>query len=202
MLAPAAAGSSSSVTVTASWAMVEVRSVCFTFCGIPIVALDARLETGVDLCLATAKGRSPDLAETGLKDITRTRQQRRQRAGPDDRAPCLCIDRRRTVPGGATQAIGLDGPRDSAASQRELLRGPEREASGRFFERGLTSLEASTRIDLGLCGEWRAPARLHANVDRGSRELRREHADAPWGMAKSFDAIYHVARARGIEVES
>jgi hypothetical protein len=28
-----------------------------------------------------------------------------------------------------------------------------------------------------------------------------EPADAPWDMAKSFDAIYHVARARGVEVE-
>ena len=60
---------------------------------------------------------------------------------------------------------------------------------------------ASTRIDLGPCGEWRAPARLDANVERASRELRREPADAPWDMAKSFDAIYHVARARGVEVE-
>jgi len=33
------------------------------------------------------------------------------------------------------------------------------------------------------------------------RELCREHANAPWDMAKSFDAIYHVATARGVEVE-
>lgn len=65
----------------------------------------------------------------------------------------------------------------------------------------MTSLEASKRIDLGPYGEWRAPARLHANVERAYRELRNGPADAPWDMAKSFDAIYHVARARGIEVE-
>ena len=111
-------------------------------------------------------------------------------------------DRRRSVPGERPEAVELEGFRESAARQRELLRGPEREESGRCFERGLTSLEASKRMNLGPYAEWRAPARLHANVDRGSRELRREHADAPWGMAKSFDAIYHVARARGIEVES
>jgi hypothetical protein len=76
-----------------------------------------------------------------------------------------------------------------------------REESGRCFERGLTSLEASTRIDVGPYAEWRAPARLYANVERAFREFRNEPPDAPWDMAKSFDAIYHVARARGIEVE-
>jgi len=65
----------------------------------------------------------------------------------------------------------------------------------------LTSLEASRRIDEGPYGEWRAPARLYANAERACREFRIEPADAPWDMAKSFDAIYHVARARGIEVE-
>jgi hypothetical protein len=54
---------------------------------------------------------------------------------------------------------------------------------------------------VGPYGEWRAPARLYANVERAYREFRNEAADAPWDMAKSLDAIYHVARARGIEVE-
>jgi glyoxylase-like metal-dependent hydrolase (beta-lactamase superfamily II) len=61
--------------------------------------------------------------------------------------------------------------------------------------------EASKRIDLGPYAEWRAPARLYANVERAYRELRHEPADTPWDMAKTFDAIYAVARARGIEVE-
>jgi cyclase len=76
-----------------------------------------------------------------------------------------------------------------------------REESKRCFELGLTSLEASTRIPWGPYGEWRAPARLWANVERAYRELRNEPADAPWDKAKSFDAIYRVARARGVEVE-
>jgi hypothetical protein len=33
------------------------------------------------------------------------------------------------------------------------------------------------------------------------RELRNEPDDAPWDMAKSFDAIYAVTRTRGLEVE-
>ncbi len=76
-----------------------------------------------------------------------------------------------------------------------------REEAGRCFERGLTSLQASKRIDLGPYGGWRGPARLFANVERAYRELRHEPADAPWDMPATFDAIYEVARARRCQVE-
>jgi glyoxylase-like metal-dependent hydrolase (beta-lactamase superfamily II) len=76
-----------------------------------------------------------------------------------------------------------------------------RDESRRFFEQGLTALEASKRIDLGPYGAWRGPARLYLNVERAYREFRSEPPDAHWDAAKSFDAIYEVAKARGIEVE-
>jgi hypothetical protein len=76
-----------------------------------------------------------------------------------------------------------------------------REESMRFFERGLSSLEASKRIDLGTYADWRAPARLYLNVERAYREFRNEPADAPWNSMTTYDAIYKVARARGLEVE-
>jgi len=76
-----------------------------------------------------------------------------------------------------------------------------RSESKRCFEQGLTSLEASKRIDLGPYGEWKAPARLYLNVERAYREFRKESEDAPWDKAKSFDLIVDVAKARGIEVE-
>jgi len=76
-----------------------------------------------------------------------------------------------------------------------------REESKRYFDQGLTSLEASKRIDLGPYGEWKAPARLYLNVERAYREFRKESEDAPWDKAKSFDLIVDVAKARGIEVE-
>ena len=76
-----------------------------------------------------------------------------------------------------------------------------REQAMRWFERGLTSLDASKRIDLGPYGAWRSPARLYANVERAYREFRSEPADAPWDMTATFDAIYEVAKARGCEVE-
>jgi glyoxylase-like metal-dependent hydrolase (beta-lactamase superfamily II) len=76
-----------------------------------------------------------------------------------------------------------------------------REESQRCFEQGLTALDASKRIDLGTYGAWRAPARLFANVERAYREFRGEPADAPWDMAKTFDGIYRVAKAKGVAVE-
>ena len=73
--------------------------------------------------------------------------------------------------------------------------------SKRCFEQGLTSLEASKRIDFGPYGAWRAPARIYLNVERAYREFRNEPEDKPWESAKSFDLIYEVAKARGIAIE-
>jgi cyclase len=72
-----------------------------------------------------------------------------------------------------------------------------RDESKRCFEQGLSSLEASKRIDLGPYGAWRAPARLYLNVERAYREFRHEPEDKPWDAAKSLDLIYDVAKSRG-----
>jgi hypothetical protein len=69
------------------------------------------------------------------------------------------------------------------------------------FDAGLTALEAAKRIEFGPYGEWRAPARLYMNVERAYREVRSQPADAPWDTAATFDAIYQVAKAKGIAVE-
>jgi len=76
-----------------------------------------------------------------------------------------------------------------------------RDESRKCFEEGLTSLDAAKRIEFGPYGEWRAPARLYMNVERAYREFRNEPPDAPWDAARTFDAIYKVAKAKGIEVE-
>jgi glyoxylase-like metal-dependent hydrolase (beta-lactamase superfamily II) len=76
-----------------------------------------------------------------------------------------------------------------------------REESGRCFGQGLTSLEAAKRIDLGPYAAWHGPARLYVNVERAFREFRHEPADAPWDPATTFDAVYEVAKARGIDFE-
>ncbi len=38
---------------------------------------------------------------------------------------------------------------------------------------GLTSLEASKRVDFGPYSEWRRPTRLYANVERAYLEFRK-----------------------------
>jgi glyoxylase-like metal-dependent hydrolase (beta-lactamase superfamily II) len=76
-----------------------------------------------------------------------------------------------------------------------------RDESRTCFDAGLTSLEAAKRIEFGPYGEWRAPARLYMNVERAYREFRHEPPDAPWDFAPTFDAIYQVAKTRGIEAE-
>jgi glyoxylase-like metal-dependent hydrolase (beta-lactamase superfamily II) len=76
-----------------------------------------------------------------------------------------------------------------------------RDESKRCFDHGLTSLEASKKIDFGPYAAWRAPARIYLNVERAYREFRNEPEDKPWDSAKSFDLIYKVAKARGIAVE-
>jgi len=76
-----------------------------------------------------------------------------------------------------------------------------RDESRKHFDAGLTSLEAAKKIEFGTYGEWRAPARLYMNVERAYREFRNEPPDKPWDSAKSFDAIYRVAKARGLSVE-
>jgi cyclase len=76
-----------------------------------------------------------------------------------------------------------------------------RDESRKCFEDGMPALEAAKRIEFGPYGEWRAPARLYMNVERAYREFRNEPADKPWNSAATFDAIYQVAKAKGIEVE-
>jgi glyoxylase-like metal-dependent hydrolase (beta-lactamase superfamily II) len=76
-----------------------------------------------------------------------------------------------------------------------------RDESKRCFDAGLTSLEAAKRIEFGPYAEWRAPARLYMNVERAYREFRNEPPDASWDSPATFDAIYRVAKAKGIEVE-
>jgi hypothetical protein len=39
------------------------------------------------------------------------------------------------------------------------------------------------------------------NVERAYREFRNEPPDAAWDQEATFDAIYQVAKARGIEAE-
>ena len=76
-----------------------------------------------------------------------------------------------------------------------------REESRRCFAQGLNALAAAKRIGFGPYREWRSPARLFANVESAYREFRNELMHAPSDTANTFNSIYEVAKARGIEVE-
>lgn len=91
---------------------------------------------------------------------------------------------------------GVDGVKEMKAYLQYV-----HDESKRCFDSGLSSQEAARQIDFGPYAEWRAPARLYMNVERAYREFRNEPPDAPWDMAGTFDAIYHVAKSRRISIE-
>jgi cyclase len=91
---------------------------------------------------------------------------------------------------------GIDGATEMKAYLQYL-----RDESKQCFDAGLSALEAAKRIEFGPYGEWRAPARLYMNVERAYREFRHDPPDAPWNTPATFDAIYQVAKAKGIEIE-
>jgi len=76
-----------------------------------------------------------------------------------------------------------------------------RDESKKCFDEGLDSLDAAKKIEFGPYSEWIAPARLYMNVERAYREFRGEPPDTPWDSPGTFDAIYKVAKAKGVEVE-
>jgi glyoxylase-like metal-dependent hydrolase (beta-lactamase superfamily II) len=107
----------------------------------------------------------------------------------------IWLDPEVIVPGHGP-VCGIEGAMEMKAYLEHV-----REEASRCFARGLTSLEASKRIDLGPYGAWRSPARVYASVERAYREFRSEPADGPWDMTATFDAMYELAKERGYEVE-
>lgn len=91
---------------------------------------------------------------------------------------------------------GIEGVREMKAYLQYIW-----DESKKCFDAGVSSLDAAKRIEFGPYGEWRAPARLFLNVERAYREFRNEPPDAPWDSPATFDAVYQVAKAKGIEVE-
>jgi glyoxylase-like metal-dependent hydrolase (beta-lactamase superfamily II) len=87
---------------------------------------------------------------------------------------------------------GVEGPKKMKAYLEYV-----RAESQRFFEQGLSALEAAKRIDLGPYAGWTEPARLVFNVARAYRELRGEPFDAPIDAVALFREMYELEQARG-----
>jgi cyclase len=107
----------------------------------------------------------------------------------------IALDPETIVPGHGP-VCGVDAVRQEQAYFRHVY-----DESRKGFEAGLTAAQAAEQIDLGLYGEWRAPARLMLNVERAYREFRNEATDAPWELPKIFDDMYHLAKVRGLPIE-
>jgi glyoxylase-like metal-dependent hydrolase (beta-lactamase superfamily II) len=93
---------------------------------------------------------------------------------------------------------GVEGPREMKAYLEYV-----RSESRRFFDQGLTGLEAAKRIDLGPYAGWTEPERLIFNVERAYREFRGEPYDAAIDVAALFRGVHQLRewyagrRARG-----
>ena len=107
----------------------------------------------------------------------------------------LWLDPEVIVPGHGP-LCGIEGAMDAKAYLEYVC-----EESRRCFGQGLNALEAAKRIEFGPYREWRSPARLFANVESAYKEFRNELVHTPSDAASTFDSIYEVAKARGIEVE-
>ncbi len=84
---------------------------------------------------------------------------------------------------------GVEGPKEMKAYLEYV-----RVESKRFFDIGLSALEASLRIDLGPYAGWTEPARVRFNVERAYRELRGEPFDAPIDAAALFRDMYELEK--------
>ncbi len=82
---------------------------------------------------------------------------------------------------------GVEGPREMKAYLVYV-----HAESKRFFDAGLSALEAAKRIDLGPYAGWTEPERLVFNVERAYRECRSEPLDAPVDVMAIASAIHEL----------
>jgi cyclase len=82
---------------------------------------------------------------------------------------------------------GVEGAREMKAYLEYV-----RSESRRFFEAGLSALDAARTLDLGPYAGWTEPERLLFNVERAYRELRGEPFDAPIDAMATFRGMYKL----------
>lgn len=85
---------------------------------------------------------------------------------------------------------GPEGPREMKAYLVYV-----RSESRRFFDAGLSPLEAARRIDLGPYARWTEPERILFQVERAYRELRGEPFDAPLDVTALFRGMHALREA-------
>ncbi len=84
---------------------------------------------------------------------------------------------------------GVEGPREMKAYLAYV-----RAESRRFFDAGLSALDAAKKIDLGPYANWTQPERIIFNIERAYREFRGEQFDAPIDVAAMLRGMYELQR--------
>ncbi len=102
----------------------------------------------------------------------------------------VALDPAVVVPGHGP-LCGLEGPREMQSYLRYV-----RAEAKRFFEAGLTVIEAARRIDLGPYAGWTEPERIVFQVERAYRELRSEPYDAPIDVTTLFRGMHELRESR------
>ena len=72
-----------------------------------------------------------------------------------------------------------------------------RTESNRFFDAGLSVVDAAKRIDLGPYAGWTEPERLLFQVERAYREFRGEPYDAPIDVGVMFRGMWELRQRWG-----
>jgi glyoxylase-like metal-dependent hydrolase (beta-lactamase superfamily II) len=94
------------------------------------------------------------------------------------------------VPGHGS-LCGVEGPKEMKAYLQYV-----RAEANRFFDAGLSVLDAAKRIDLGPYASWTEPQRVVFQVERAYRERRGEPFDAPLDATALFRGMYELEHAR------
>ena len=102
----------------------------------------------------------------------------------------VALEPRVIVPGHGP-LCGVEGPKEMKQYLEYV-----RQESKRFFEQGLSALDAAKRIDLGPYAGWTEPTRIVFNVERAYRELRGEPYDAPIDVVAMFRGMYDMEQGR------
>ena len=87
---------------------------------------------------------------------------------------------------------GVEGPKEMKAYLEYV-----RQESQRFFDDGLSSLDAARKIDLGPYADWTEPERLIFSVERAYRELRGVPGDTPIDPMPILRSMHELARSMG-----
>ena len=104
----------------------------------------------------------------------------------------VALDPAVVVPGHGP-LCGVEGPKEMRAYLAYV-----RAEAGRFFDAGLSVVEAAKRIDLGPYAGWTEPERIVFQVERAYRERRGVPWDEPLDATTLFRGMAELRRSRQV----